>query len=70
MCALVYLDSTKCNEIVLYFCPGQKMQTIEYGMNSIHDLGVQGKTKEFGYMSDYGWKLLKLHFLLFYAIFK
>ena len=26
---------------------------------------LQGNTKEFGRMNDYGWKLLKLHFPLF-----
>ena len=31
---------------------------------------LYGNTKEIGYMNDYGWKLLKLYFLLFYPIFK
>ena len=41
----------------------------EYGMNSIHNL-FTGSTKEFGYISDYTWKWLKVHFKLFYTIFK
>ena len=30
---------------------------------------LQSRTKEFGYTKDYGWKMLKVHFVLFYAFF-
>ena len=67
-CMLVYLDCTKYDEMNIHFSHSQKHSPTEYGMNRIHNLST-GHTKEFGYISDCSWKLLKIHFILFYAIF-
>ena len=47
----------------------KSMQPIEYNMNTINNLST-GPHKKFGYVSDNDWKLLKIHFKLFHAIFQ
>ena len=55
-------------KLTYIFAMVKNIKTTEYGKNSIHDLPT-GQSKNFGYMSDYSSKLLKLHFLLFYEFF-
>ena len=39
----------------------KNVKPIEYGLNTIHNLPT-GQQKEIGYISDNGWKWLRVHF--------
>ena len=56
----------------MFFSHAQKPAVIinnnRLWMNYIHNLYTRGQAKEFGYLSDCGWKFLKLHFMLLYGI--
>ena len=51
------------------FAMPRNMVPTEYSTKTflIH---LQGNSKEFRFINDYGWQWLKVHFKLFYAIFK
>ena len=67
---LIHLDCTKCNETNIHFFHAQKHVTCRIWCE-YHSYFVDGDTqKVFGYICDNGWKRLKVHFMLFYAIFK
>ena len=44
------------------------VKATEYGMNMIRHFSTGPYLKEFRYVSEYGWKLLKVHFV--HAIFR
>ena len=61
----VYLDCTKCNKNSMYFHHIQKTYKQQNMIWMAFITCVQSRKNKFGCMSDYFWKLLKLHFLLF-----
>ena len=64
----LHLDYTKCNEIYINFYHARKY--VNNGMIIIHNLSTGSHKKGFERNSDCGWKWLKIHFILLYAIFE